>query len=663
MVPHLCGATLLASLKKSGGIRPIAIGEVLRRLTSKCLSSLVLPQVKQVLPPHQVGVGCSNGAEALVHSVKLILSNPSFSPDSKCVILDFSNAFNSIDRSALFIQVRSRFPVLSRWLECCYGAQPHLLFGDFTIPSCCGVQQGDPLGPFSFSLLLHPIVERLKSEVPGLLLKGWYLDDGVLCGSLDDLLAAISIIEEAGPPCGLHLNLSKSLLFLPPDRSDSHNPLPQAIPTSSEGFILLGAPVGPPSFCQSVISARVYNIRSSIQLLPQLEDSHSQCSLLRSCLGLPKFLCALRTTLPDIALPVVEDFDSIVFDCLSELTGGTLSSWSRLKAALPTRLGGVGLRQASLHSSAIFLSSVAASSGLIASLSGLEIPPSYIASALHSFGSATGINAASSLDDLDMPISQKSLSRLIDQSNYDHLLSISQDPRSRALLLSTSIPHAGDWLSALPAPNLGLHLLDSEFRLCLRYWLGIQIASDTSTCPVCSRLADPFGDHALACGGNNDRVTRHNAIRDVLFSAAQAAALSPRREVPSLIPESISRPADICLPSWTQGRPTALDVTVVSPLTNQHLPQAATVQGSALAVAEHRKRVVHFDNCRSVGVTFLPLALEFLGGWSNDAVITIKKIGYHLATRLGLSPAEVSSHLIQRLSVSLWRFNAQMWLG
>ena len=44
------------------------------------------------------------------------------------------------------------------------------------------------------------------------------------------------------------------------------------------------------------------------------------------------------------------------------------------------------------------------------------------------------------------------------------------------------------------------------------------------------------------------------------------AALSPRQEVPSLFPGSSSRPADIFLPSWPMGRPTAMDVTVISPL-------------------------------------------------------------------------------------------------
>ena len=67
VVPHLCGANLLALKKKNGGLRPIAIGEVLRRLVSKCLSFAVRSVVLDVLPPLQVGVGLPGGAEAIVH--------------------------------------------------------------------------------------------------------------------------------------------------------------------------------------------------------------------------------------------------------------------------------------------------------------------------------------------------------------------------------------------------------------------------------------------------------------------------------------------------------------------------------------------------------------------------------------------------------------------
>ena len=78
-----------------------------------------------------------------------------------------------------------------------------------------------------------------------------------------------------------------------------------------------------------------------------------------------------------------------------------------------------------------------------------------------------------------------------------------------------------------------------------------------------------YGDHQVGCGGNGYRIHRHDSIWDALFSAAQSAALAPRKEVPSLIPECSSRPTDVFLPIWDRGRPAALDVTVISTMQTQ----------------------------------------------------------------------------------------------
>ena len=59
-----------------------------------------------------------------------------------------------------------------------------------------GVQQRDPLGPLAFSLVLHPLIKRIQRDVLGLLFNGWFLDDGTLCSSPEDLLAALNILEE-----------------------------------------------------------------------------------------------------------------------------------------------------------------------------------------------------------------------------------------------------------------------------------------------------------------------------------------------------------------------------------------------------------------------------------------------------------------------------------
>ena len=89
---------------------------------------------------------------------------------------------------------------------------------------------------------------------------------------------------------------------------------------------------------------------------------------------------------------------------------------------------------------------------------------------------------------------------------------------------------------------LGLHLRGWEFRLCIQYWLGLQMVEDGTRCPIYQVDTDPFGDHQVGCGGNGDRIHRHDSLRDILFSAAQSAALAPKREVPSRDPWGVSKP-------------------------------------------------------------------------------------------------------------------------
>ena len=107
-------------------------------------------------------------------------------------------------------------------------------------------------------------------------------------------------------------------------------------------------------------------------------------------------------------------------------------------------------------------------------------------------------------------------------------------------------------------------------------------------CITVLNVADMMGDHQVGCGGNGDRISHHNNIRDVLFSAAQSAALGPRKEAPGIIPNSSARPADLLLPNWSRGRQAALDVSVISPLQQLTLSEAAVTPGHALQCVRHK---------------------------------------------------------------------------
>ena len=664
VVPHLCGASLIACRKKGGGLRPIAVGEVLRRLTSKCLSRSIRNDAFRTLTPLQVGVGVKAGCEAIVHSVSQVLEDPSIPPVERWTLLiDFSNAFNSVNRCHMFKEIRDRIPAMAAWMESCYGAQPILHLGESIIRSQSGVQQGDPLGPLGFALTLQPIIERIKEEVPGLKINAWYLDDGTLCGSPNDLLEALKIIEQEGPTRGLHLNHSKSLLHIPEEADASPNPLPSDIPITREGFNLLGSPIGPPSFCEATVMKRVEKVKVALSNLGDLEDSQMETALLRSCLALPKLSFSLRSCPPSHIKQATSAFDDAMREALSDIAGSPLPDWVWLKASLPSSRGGLNIRKASLHAPAAYVSSQVQCQSLITRILG-RVPEAsqYLDSAVADLAGAAERPDWCSLEDIDVPLRQRPLSFCIDEACQDHLLSTAPDPRSRALALSTALPKAGDWLNVVPSSTLGLHLQDQEFRLCLQYWLGLRMVEEGARCPICLGAADAFGDHQVGCGGNGDRIHRHDSIRDALLSAAQSAALAPRKEVPSLIPGSSSRPADVYLPNWRRGQPAALDVTVISTLQQQTLSGAATTPGHALLVGEQRKMAAHAESCHRAGVLFVPMVVETLGGWNEEAVSTIASIGRLQGQRMGIPPSETTRHLFQRLAICLWRGNATLWL-
>ena len=101
--------------------------------------------------------------------------------------LNLVNAFNVCDRDSALQVVEEEFPDILKWVLTCYGSVSILVFGDTVIRSECGFHQGDPLASLLFSLTLHPIIEQINNDVPGLKLNAWYLDDEAVAGKKEQL--------------------------------------------------------------------------------------------------------------------------------------------------------------------------------------------------------------------------------------------------------------------------------------------------------------------------------------------------------------------------------------------------------------------------------------------------------------------------------------------
>ena len=113
------------------------------------------------------------------------------------------------------MQVHGVSPQPSRgraWIRFCYSDESVLSHPLGSLSSRAGVQQGDPLGPLLFSLVLHRIVTKIstRAKCANLLLNLWYMDDGIIAGPAPDVRKALKLIVKYGPDLGLDLNLAKS---------------------------------------------------------------------------------------------------------------------------------------------------------------------------------------------------------------------------------------------------------------------------------------------------------------------------------------------------------------------------------------------------------------------------------------------------------------------
>lgn len=158
-------------------MRPIAVGCTLRRLVAKIAGRKVLDEMTNLLAPHQLGYGVRGGAEAAVHAARRFLHG--MDQKQAIVKLNFANAFNSVRRDCVLSAVQILCPILYPFIHSAYAASSNLVWGDRSITSAEGVQQGDPLGPLIFCLALHQQSLHFRSDFQAL-----YLDDVTLGGEL-----------------------------------------------------------------------------------------------------------------------------------------------------------------------------------------------------------------------------------------------------------------------------------------------------------------------------------------------------------------------------------------------------------------------------------------------------------------------------------------------
>ena len=126
-VPFLYDANECDIKNKEFGIRPIAVGSTIRRLTIKIASRPVIQALGEELRPLQLGVAISGGYEAVMHAARRYVRDCRH----RRVLLkiDMHNAFNSLRRDSFLAVEPVRTTGLYSFLWQAYSSPTRLFFG------------------------------------------------------------------------------------------------------------------------------------------------------------------------------------------------------------------------------------------------------------------------------------------------------------------------------------------------------------------------------------------------------------------------------------------------------------------------------------------------------------------------------------------------------
>ena len=327
----LCASRLTGLLKPDGGLRPIATGEVFYRGIMKTLATKYVHA--RSLAPFQFGVHSAGGVESVIHTVEEALDSAPGTGYSHLVQLDFKNAFNAIPRSLVAKGLLAHCPSLYRAARWAYNDPTPLVLcqgGEMVVlQSSEGVRQGDPIGPYCWSVGARGHLEYVQEKVPGMDFLA-YLDD---CSALTTRPGVLSEIDRAlrGFPgkAAVQLNLDKSYERTLDD-------------IRATGMRFLGTCVGAESARRDFLSEKIAAQRA---LLMQLVDLPHQHGLLVLRYSVQQNLRHLARTLDPSGLwDTWQQYDALLHSTVCKFRDSprSLRTDSTL-FSLPVRLGGLGV--------------------------------------------------------------------------------------------------------------------------------------------------------------------------------------------------------------------------------------------------------------------------------------------------------------------------------
>ena len=336
----------LVALDKSPGetpikVRPIGIGEVLRRIVGKAVMILLKSDITRAAGPLQACAGHKGGVEAAVHAMKEIFGDHE---TDAVILVDASNAFNSMNRQTALHNIQLTCPEMATYLLNTYRAPPSLFVANSNgveILSEEGCTQGDNAGMAFYACNTVPLITLLHQTTS--CSQAWFADDSAAAGTLENIKKWWNTLNEKGPSMGYLPNSSKTWLIL---KNENTTEKAQRIfngtgvNITSYGKKHLGACLGSPSCKQEFVSTKVEEWVKQLKTLSGFAKADPHAAYSAFTYGFIQKWKYVQRTIPGIADLFQPLEECLRHEFIPSLVGRAVSDTERAIFTLPTRLGG-----------------------------------------------------------------------------------------------------------------------------------------------------------------------------------------------------------------------------------------------------------------------------------------------------------------------------------
>ena len=477
--------------KGEGAVRPIGVGEVLRRIAGKCVTRVVKPDVIETSGSLQLCAGLKSGGEAAVHSM---LSLFEAEETDAVLLIDASNAFNALNRTAALHNIRVICPSIATYAINTYrGAARLFVIGGEELKSSEGTTQGDPLAMSLYAISIQPLITRL--QVSSAAKQCWFADDATACGTLENVKIWWEELMASGPALGYYPNAKKCWLITKPEKEESAREIfnNTAINVTCEGHKHLGAALGSRAYLEEYVGEKVKDWVSQVTKLAEFAVTYPQASYAAFVFGLRHKWTYFLRTLPDIA-ELLEPLErAIAATLIPALTERSVTTEERDLLMLPVRMGGLGITKPTEVASTEFEASAYVTGPLMERIVMQEHQPP---------------------DDAELSTRHLNARRQRSERmnvRFEQVHSCLPTKTKRAVELATE-KGASNWLTVLPIKDQGFNLNKREFRDAVKLRYDWEITDLPSTC-VCGDNYNP--DHAMICRQGGFIIQRHNELRDL----------------------------------------------------------------------------------------------------------------------------------------------------